>query len=140
VRTLLVITAIVVFGFALAPWAQRESAEEASARLALGHSLYIEHCAACHGPAGRGDGAVARVLTGGVPDLTRLSREHGGRFPRDEVYRSIDGRRELAAHGSRLMPVWGLEFWLEAGADERAELEASERINALVAFLESQQR
>lgn len=32
-------------------------------RLAQGRRLYGDHCAACHGEAGRGDGVMARVLT-----------------------------------------------------------------------------
>ena len=32
-------------------------------RLAEGRQLYFDHCAACHGEAGRGDGVMARALT-----------------------------------------------------------------------------
>ena len=99
-----------------------------------GRRLYAENCAACHGPDARGDGVVARVLTIPVPDLTTLAANNDGAFPDERV---IDGRKQLTAHGSRLMPVWGTEFWLDEGADERAEVMASERIHALIAYLQT---
>ncbi len=102
-----------------------------------GRRLYAENCAACHGPDARGDGLVARVLTTPVPDLTALAANNDGTFPRERVYRVIDGRKQLTAHGSRLMPVWGSEFWLDEGADERAEVMASERIHALIGYLQT---
>ncbi|MBT8446514.1 MAG: c-type cytochrome [Gammaproteobacteria bacterium] len=102
-----------------------------------GRRLYAENCAACHGVDARGDGLVARVLTKAVPDLTALSSGNDGAFPKDRVYRVIDGRTRVVAHGSRLMPVWGTEFWLDEGADERADVMASERVHALIAYLQT---
>lgn len=72
-----------------------------------GPALYMRFCASCHGPAGRGDGPVAGTLRVEVPDLTLLARRAGGTYPRERVVRVIDGRHTLAAHGSRIMPVWG---------------------------------
>ena len=42
-------------------------------RLALGRRLYGDHCAACHGEAGRGDGVMARVLTRNSADSAHAS-------------------------------------------------------------------
>jgi mono/diheme cytochrome c family protein len=43
----------------------------ASAQVDLAKTLYMLHCAACHGGGGRGDGPMATGLT--VPDLTEES-------------------------------------------------------------------
>jgi len=43
----------------------------------------------------------------------------------------------VIAHGTRYMPVWGYEFWVEEGADIVAEEEARIMIDRLVNFLES---
>jgi mono/diheme cytochrome c family protein len=77
-----------------------------------GQALFARHCASCHGRFGEGDGPVAAVMS--VPNLRTLSTRSGGTFPRDAVMRYIDGRDPPAAHGQRLMPVWGETF---AGAD-----------------------
>ena len=102
-----------------------------------GRRLYAENCASCHGVDARGDGLVARVLTKPVPDLTALASVNKGAFPTERVYRVIDGRVQIMAHGSRLMPVWGTEFWLDEGADERADVLAAERIHALIGYLKT---
>jgi len=69
---------------------------------------YEHNCAVCHGADGKGKGEAVRVLVGLEPgDLTRLSKQQGGKFPADAVYRAIDGRNEVSAHhlGRRRMPV-----------------------------------
>ncbi len=33
------------------------------------------------------------------------------------------------------MPVWGMEFWLQAGADKAAEAEIKKKIDALVGYI-----
>ena len=75
-----------------------------------GAELYKRFCASCHGASGLGDGPVASELLAKPPDLTRITARHGGTFPEPEVRRIVDGRDIRPAHGSRDMPVWGLEF------------------------------
>ena len=72
-----------------------------------GKYWYLSYCASCHGASGKGDGSVARALTQKPTDLTSLSASNGGVFPAARVSEAIDGRREIWAHGSREMPVWG---------------------------------
>jgi len=72
-----------------------------------GKYWYLSYCASCHGTSGKGDGSVARALTQKPADLTALSSSNGGVFPTARVTETIDGRREVWAHGSRDMPVWG---------------------------------
>jgi mono/diheme cytochrome c family protein len=74
--------------------------------------LFHFYCASCHGSDGRGHGPVAVSLRIPPPDLTVLSRRHGGSFPRHDVERYFTGDepRPVAAHGSKDMPVWGPIF------------------------------
>ncbi len=105
-----------------------------------GRELYTRFCASCHGEAGFGDGPVAPALKVIVPDLTRLYQRHGGSFPEDLVRRIIDGRQVYPAHGSRLMPVWGQELWLAAGASTEAGAEVDRMVDRLVDYLRSIQQ
>jgi mono/diheme cytochrome c family protein len=102
-----------------------------------GAELFERFCSACHGTEGRGDGPVASSLAVLVPDLTRLYQRHGDRFPAAEVREIIDGRSIVIAHGTRYMPVWGYEFWVEEGADVVAEEDARIMIDRLVDYLRS---
>lgn len=78
-----------------------------------GVQLYQRFCASCHGERARGDGPVAKSFKIDVPDLTRIAKRHGGTFPADQVRKIIDGRTVIPPHGSREMPVWGFEFYLQ---------------------------
>ena len=104
-----------------------------------GAELFERFCAACHGPEAHGDGPVARGLATAVPDLTRISERNGGEFPAEAIRETIDGRSPVLAHGTRVMPVWGYEFWVEEGADITAERDARDLVRRLVAYLESLQ-
>ena len=72
-----------------------------------GEQLYRRFCASCHGLEGRGDGPVASTLRVEVPDLTRPAGRALASDPRERIARIIDGRYVIAAHGTRVMPVWG---------------------------------
>lgn len=102
-----------------------------------GEELFGRYCASCHGALGRGDGPVAATLRKHVPDLTRIALRWGDRFPAQEVRDIIDGRSPVLSHGTRLMPVWGREFWVDEGADIEAERNAREIVDRLVEHLES---
>jgi mono/diheme cytochrome c family protein len=85
--------------------------DEASAEdllLEIGRGDFLRFCASCHGTSARGDGPAASGLKVPPADLTRIAARRGGSFPASEVTAFIDGRRNVAAHGSREMPVWGL--------------------------------
>ena len=109
-----------------------------SKRVARGKVSYDTFCGACHGESGRGDGSVAETLEGPPADLTSIARRNGGEFPRKEVTRTIDGRKEVRGHGSREMPVWGLDFQ-DPERTARQETDVRKRIDDLVAYLESLQ-
>lgn len=82
----------------------------------LGRLEYESNCAACHGVMGKGDGRLKQFLTVAPSDLTTLARRNGGAFPTQLVWEMIDGRSgiEIGAHGSREMPIWGLEYRAQA--------------------------
>lgn len=103
-----------------------------------GAELFERFCASCHGASGRGDGPVAAGLRTAVPDLTAIARRYG-EFPAARIRETIDGRGLIDAHGSREMPVWGYEFWMEEGADVIAEREMRDVITRLVEHIRSLQ-
>jgi mono/diheme cytochrome c family protein len=75
-----------------------------------GYEWFRTYCAACHGTSARGDGPVADELETPPADLARIAAQYGGAFDAVRVARYIDGRSELAVHGTREMPVWGRRF------------------------------
>jgi hypothetical protein len=79
-----------------------------------GRAEYLANCAGCHGPTGRGDGHFRDFLIRPPSDLTRLSRDNQGVFPVQRALAVIDGRAEVAAHGSREMPIWGADYLAQA--------------------------
>ena len=56
-----------------------------------GRAVYVQNCAACHGPRGRGDGPAAKVLETPPADLTRIAARRNGVWPMLEVMSIIDG-------------------------------------------------
>jgi mono/diheme cytochrome c family protein len=96
-----------------------------------GVETFMRFCASCHGASGEGDGPVAAALPIAVPDLTRLQARDGDGYTDDVLRKIIDGREPVIIHGTRYMPVWGYEFWVEEGADEQAR----ERVDIIVANL-----
>ena len=71
-------------------------------------------------------------------DLTKLSAANDGKFPRQEVYDAIDGRKRFSAHFIGDMPIWGLKYQDQNGTAE-SEAKVRQRISALVNYIESLQ-
>jgi mono/diheme cytochrome c family protein len=84
-----------------------------------GAQLFKRLCSSCHGPMGAGDGPVAASFKTRLPDLSGIAARSGGVFPAERVRQTIDGRKSVAAHGARDMPVWGKDL-RTAGADADA--------------------
>ena len=109
----------------------------------MGKQEYLNKCAVCHGKSGKGDGGVAEVLKHAPTDLTVLSKNNGGVFPVDRIYRVIDGRDLIKSHGDRDMPVWGRAYLAErvpaaeyyVDAPYNMEMYARSRIMALIDYL-----
>jgi mono/diheme cytochrome c family protein len=107
---------------------------------AAGRVLYQTYCASCHGAGGKGDGPVAPILMTPPADLTTLSERYGTPLRRKEVAAFIDGRRDVAAHGPREMPVWGERFVEESLDAPNPERQAAEAIDRIIDYLETLQR
>ncbi|MDP3538140.1 MAG: c-type cytochrome [Azonexus sp.] len=108
-----------------------------------GKREFMNRCAVCHGPSGKGDDGAIDILKTTPTDLTTLSKRNGGTFPYERVYSVIDGRLVVKGHGSREMPVWGQDYNLEtAKAEEHfgampysMEMYVRSRILALLDYL-----
>ncbi len=84
-----------------------------SGKVDFGKREYVSNCANCHGMDGKGNGPYSDLLKKSPPNLTTLSKNNGGIFPMDRLYQSITGDN-IKAHGSRDMPIWGMEYRVEA--------------------------
>ena len=105
----------------------------------VGHGYFQQYCSGCHGLEGKGDGALASYLKAPPPDLTTIAKRRGGTFPETEVAEIIDGKRALAAHGTRDMPIWGQRF--EAASSSQAPLASARgQVLLFVAYLRSIQQ
>ena len=104
--------------------------------LASGKASYEAYCESCHGVDGKGTGQLVNDLKTIPADLTGLSARNAGVFPVDRVYQAIDGRKDVEAHGTREMPVWG-NIW---GYDEDMPVDeevVEQKINELVEYIRS---
>jgi mono/diheme cytochrome c family protein len=99
-----------------------------------GPGMFKAYCASCHGINGKGNGPAAKALKTAPADLTKISERNDGKFPDAKVRRYIEGLDEVAAHGSRDMPVW---CDVLRGIDDRDQ--TTLRISALTAHIRSLQ-
>jgi mono/diheme cytochrome c family protein len=103
-----------------------------------GADLYQFYCASCHGTTGRG-AIVHSDQHAPPPDLTILSLNNGGVFPRGRVRATItngNGASSIRAHGTADMPVWGAIFRGLEPSDTMVAI----RIENLVSYLEQLQQ
>jgi mono/diheme cytochrome c family protein len=59
--------------------------------------MFKAYCASCHGNSAKGDGPAAPALRIPPPDLTKLSKKNGGKFPSDRVLSILREQATLAA-------------------------------------------
>ena len=125
--------------FASVGFASAQTSTPSSAR-----KDFVLHCADCHGVNGTGNGPAVEVIPGFKPvDLTQISKNHGGQFPRDYVTDVIDGRKRLPGHydADTDMPLWGLTFQTEGiEFSKQSEEKVKARITALVDYIEGIQQ
>ena len=102
-----------------------------------GRQDFDQNCAPCHGKDGKGHGEALYVIPGiKPPDLTGLSRNHGGVFPADQVYQSIDGRSGIPSHTRFDMPFWGTRLQQEGKEfTPQSEAKVKERISNVVNYI-----
>ncbi len=126
--TLKILAASLVFAAGLAGFNTPSSAEDGNAAKAD----YVASCAACHGKSGEGDGPLVPDLKTQPPNLTLLAKNNDGVFPTEILYRIIDGRKTIRAHGTYDMPVWGSLFQRD-GTEEAVK----KRISGIIEYLKS---
>jgi mono/diheme cytochrome c family protein len=104
-----------------------------------GATLYRQHCASCHGERANGNGPLAPALTVKPTDLRTITTRHQGDFPRDLLKRIIGGDEVIAAHGSRVMPIWGERLQEDVLGTVSKPVVARGRIGFLIDYLETLQ-
>ena len=101
-----------------------------------GKETFLKYCASCHGTGGKGDGPAAFALKPPPSDLTALSKRHEGKYPSGFVSAVLVFGRNLLAHGSDDMPVWGSRFKM---IDPDHDPTGQEHVDDVVAYIESLQ-
>ena len=124
-------------GVGLLSMACAQTPAERSQPIASGEAAFQRYCAACHGPAGDGNGPAAAALSTPPADLRRIAARRGGVFPKVEIQRIVDGRDPIVAHGPRDMPTWGDDFSLTEAPGHAHEGEARGQIQLIVEYLET---
>ena len=110
-RHILMAAAALVFAAGTASAQQKvEQAPMKRTPASDGASMFNAYCASCHGLDATGSGPAAKALTKAPADLTKITARNGGSFPETKIRRYIEGADEIAAHGSRDMPVWSTLF------------------------------
>lgn len=101
-----------------------------------GKEMFTTYCAVCHGMNAQGGGPAVPALKKAPPDLTQLTTKANGKFPENKIAQTIRGDANMAAHGSKDMPIWGDVF----RAMNRDESIAQLRIRNLTEYIKSIQR
>lgn len=125
---------LAIAGLSLAGVLLASQAQAQPAAAATGDYLFRTYCAACHGESAKGNGPLADSMRKRPADLTEIAKRNKGAFPKDLVYRMIDGREPVKGHGGADMPVWGDVFSRAAEGGDPAVVQR--RIEALVAYLQ----
>ncbi|HET9407964.1 MAG TPA: cytochrome c [Candidatus Sulfotelmatobacter sp.] len=97
-----------------------------------GKEMFHNYCAVCHGNDGKGSGPAASALKAAPPDLTELAKKSDGKYPSAHVAAVIRGQADLAAHGSKDMPVWGPLF---SSISQGHESQVQQRVANLVDYI-----
>ena len=114
---------------------QRGPARDPAWILADGRNDYEQHCAACHGEEGKGDGRMASILILPPPDLTEITKRYDGDFPFWRIYAIIDGSDPVEGHDTFQMPEGQTRF--RRSGDWPGARPAYLRILELTHYLES---
>lgn len=69
---------------------------------------------ACHGADGKSVGLITDLLKKSAGDLTTLAKKNNGVFPVVRLYEVIDATRDVKAHGTPAMSMWGQEYSMRA--------------------------
>lgn len=146
-KYLTVLALVFYAAFAVTTWSQEPAASQEKTikkvpiqhtSAASGEEMYISYCAACHGRTGKGDGPAVSALKKAPPDLTVLAKNNNGKFPGDQVAHTLRSG-DIAAHGSKDMPVWGTLFSQLHGRTTNSDAVIQLRVANLTKYIESLQ-
>lgn len=102
-----------------------------------GKEMYNSYCAACHGENGKGYGPAWPVLSKGAPDLTVLTLQNQGRFPKYKVTTALSQFGESHQLGTRAeMPDWYKAF---VSLDRTCPFRAGVRARSISNYVETLQ-
>ncbi|OFW02571.1 MAG: hypothetical protein A3I61_17360 [Acidobacteria bacterium RIFCSPLOWO2_02_FULL_68_18] len=105
--------------------------------LSSGRATFRQFCAPCHGPNGKGNGAVAPLLRKAPADLTQIRRRYNGIFPQADLEATLlatsRDRTPLRLGTDELL--WGPVFQSLSATPESARA----RVVELLTYLESVQ-
>jgi mono/diheme cytochrome c family protein len=101
-----------------------------------GKAMYASYCTPCHGVDGRGHGKLSTSLKTPPPDISALSRNHGGVFPEQHVVGVLSHGASVSGHNKPGMPDWGQTL---GNMEPNDKLNTSLRIHNLSKYLESLQ-
>lgn len=127
---------VLAFGLALPSLTLAED-KPLSPTAEAGRQEFNTYCVPCHGLSGTGNGVAAKALKDKPADLTRIAERNGGTFDAAKVAETIDGRKDMPAHGSREMPIWGEHLGEDAAEQSDEESLVQGRVALLVAYLET---
>ena len=101
-----------------------------------GEKLYKRDCAVCHGNDLKGNGPAPPPFKDVPPDLTKLAKSHGGKFPEKYFEDVLRNGVPIPAHGSPEMPTWGADFRTREHLDSA---QVTLRIRSLSNYIKSLQ-
>jgi len=101
-----------------------------------GEKLYKRDCAVCHGNDLKGNGPAPPPFKDVPPDLTKLAKSHGGKFPEKYFEDVLRNGVVISAHGSPEMPTWGADFRTREHLDSE---QVTLRITSLSNYIKSLQ-
>lgn len=110
--------------------------EASGVHTTAGKKTFVEYCASCHGLDGKGAGPAARALKSPPTDLTTLAKNNEGKYPAGFVSAVLKFGRNLSAHGSEDMPVWGSRFKM---IDPVNDPTGQRHVDDIVAYIETLQ-
>ncbi|WP_254054647.1 cytochrome c [Roseovarius sp. EL26] len=102
---------IIGMGITLVTACSMDNSNEMPTR-ADGAAFFSENCASCHGSDAQGSGPAASGLPVPPPNLTTLSAQNGGDFPKARALSYIYGNPEKS-HLTRVMPEFGEDMALD---------------------------
>lgn len=108
-------------------------------RVSEGQELFMRYCASCHGMNAKGDGPASEAMVPPPTNLTTLAQRWGKPLTKSSLAEFIDGRRDVRAHGTSEMPVWGTRLTDPVPPSTAGGEPAAENIALLLDYLETLQ-